>query len=644
MIYRFSEESNQMAYLERIHVSFTVWCRFLDQPTIAKNAVIVLLLVHTGLLAYSGYVHSPTFNEPAHLVAGLSHWEHERFELYRVNPPLVRMVAALPVIMAGYKEDWTGFREAPGARPIFLMGEDFVAANGKRSFFLFMIARWACIPLSWIGGIACYLWARDLYGRLAGIMACTLWCFSPNILAHGSLITADVGGTALGIAACYSFWRWLQRPTWTQTALTGVVLGLAELAKTTLILFYPLWPLLWLAYRWQDRKRMNRKKWCREAAMLCLRMAIGLYVLNTGYGFEGTGKPLKDFHFVSHLFTGKADVAEVGPQGIQNTETLESSNRFADSWLGAVPVPFPENYLSGIDVQRRDFENYDRPFYLRGQWQDHGWWYYYLYACAIKVPMGTWLLAIAVLAFCLVGRQSSVRLRDQSILIFPSVLIFAVASANTGLNEHMRYVLPCFPFAFVWLSQIVNHVTDTTVKSEHTIGISHKTRSFAYIAGVLMIWSATSSLWIYPHSLSYFNETVGGPRNGSKHLLHSNIDWGQDLRYLDWRLSERSKANPVKPLYLSYFGFFQPVDVGFTNIQPWPEKWPPSQKPGASMGESERLATKVYAVSQTLLKGYPWMVFGSDKPSKAGYDSAIKDLNGMEDFEPVGYSIKIYRR
>ena len=192
----------QMAYFQQVHSSLAAWCRYLDRPKVAVRAVLVLLFIHTGLLAYSAYVHNPTLNEPGHLVAGLSHWKFGRFELYRVNPPLVRMVAALPVMAAGYEEDWSGFYEGPGARPVFSMGEDLIAANGERSFFLFMIARWACIPFSWLGGTVCYLWARDLYGRPAGVMACTFWCFSPNILAHASLITADVGGTAFGVAAC----------------------------------------------------------------------------------------------------------------------------------------------------------------------------------------------------------------------------------------------------------------------------------------------------------------------------------------------------------------------------------------------------------------------------------------------------------
>ena len=46
----------------------------LESPRVAWRAVAVLLVIHTGLLGYSAYVHSPTKNEPGHLVAGLSHW------------------------------------------------------------------------------------------------------------------------------------------------------------------------------------------------------------------------------------------------------------------------------------------------------------------------------------------------------------------------------------------------------------------------------------------------------------------------------------------------------------------------------------------------------------------------------------------
>ena len=88
-------------------------------------------------------------------------------------------------------------------------------------------------------------------------------------------------------------------------------------------------------------------------------------VLNLGYGFEGSFRKLRDFQFVSDTFRGAESVSN------------GSGNRFADSWLGAVPVPVPKNYLLGMDVQKRDFENIGRPSYLRGEFRDRGWWYYY---------------------------------------------------------------------------------------------------------------------------------------------------------------------------------------------------------------------------------------------------------------------------
>lgn len=47
-----------------------------------------------------------------------------------------------------------------------------------------------------------------------------------------------------------------------------------------------------------------------------------------------------------------------------------------------------------------------------------------------------------------------------------------------------------------------------------------------------LLATAASSLSVYPHQLAYFNELAGGPKSGYKHLLHSNLEWGQDLLFL----------------------------------------------------------------------------------------------------------------
>jgi hypothetical protein len=72
-------------------------------------------------------------------------------------------------------------------------------------------------------------------------------------------------------------------------------------------------------------------------------------------------------------------------------------------------------------------------------------------------------------------------------------------------------------------------------------------------------WSVVSSLSVYPHSLSYFNELVGGPKNGHQHLVNSNIDWGQDLLYLKAWVDEHPEA---RPLAVAYFGTCDPRVAG----------------------------------------------------------------------------------
>ncbi len=72
-------------------------------------------------------------------------------------------------------------------------------------------------------------------------------------------------------------------------------------------------------------------------------------------------------------------------------------------------------------------------------------------------------------------------------------------------------------------------------------------------------WFLASSLWIYPHSLSYFNESIGGPLNGPKHLLGSNVDWGQDWKYLaDWTRENSVHTVRCFAIYLP----FNPRDLG----------------------------------------------------------------------------------
>ncbi len=495
----------------------------------------MLLSIHGGLLAWEASRHGFTWTEVGLLPAGVIHWQTGKFDVYRVNPPLVRMVGALPVLLVKPEMPEVPPKEGLKYRPEWGVGRRMIEKNGERAFQMLTLARWACIPFSLLGAYVCFRWARELYGELSGLAGLTLWSFSPNILAHGQLITGDVAAAALGAAASYLFWHWLKVPDWKGAVIAGLMLGFAELTKTTWVVLFPLWPTIWLLWRWSEHRYLLWAGWGREIGQLATIVLLSVYVLNLGYGFEGSFTKLGDYRFLSRVLAGNEAHRESG------------GNRFHSTILSEVPVPLPKNYVQGADLQKWDFET-TRWSYLRGQWRTRGWWYYYLYALVIKMPIGT--LILLVLAVIGTGWRPGFRApwRDEVVLLTPAVVILVLVSCQLGLNKHLRYVLPSLPFLFIWMSKVA-------------MAIPLGRKAFASAASLALSWAILSSLWVFPHSLSYFNELVGGPKNGDAHLHSSNIDWGQDLFYLKHWLEEHPAARPV---WLAYYLYL--VDPGVIGL------------------------------------------------------------------------------
>lgn len=573
----------------------------------------VLLVVHSCLVVCIALRHSPVIDEVAHLPAGLSHWQFGRFELFRVNPPLVRIVGALPVIAVGAEVDWDQFTDRPGARSEFDVGRDFMLANGERSFWYFTLARWACVPFSLLGGYVCWRWAADLYGPASGVLALTLWSFSPSILANAGLITPDLGATALGVCAGYVFWRWFKQPDRHGTVPAGVALGAALLTKFTWIILIALWPALWLISRVTDNAQRSERDRVADFTRLAAVLLVGLLVVNLGYGFSGTFTRLGDFQFVSEKLAGPRETWPESNWG----------NRFGDSPLGSVPVPLPKDYVLGLDVVKQAFES-NRQSYLGGEFKNGGWWYYYLYALAVKEPLGTWLLLGLACWLSLMRSGYAARGPDTLVLFAPAVVVLVVASVNQGIIQ-FRYVLPVLPFAFIWISQVAR-------------SLSLRQHGVASVAALSLTWSVGSSLWVYPHSGSYFNELAGGPKNGHAHLLSSAIDWGQDLLYLKRWLDKHPEA---QPLGLAYYGGFDPQVAGINYHLP-PKG--PLERWDVSAENTDRYGPHPgwYAVSVHVLRGS----YAPVSDGKGGRETlpfgAYRHFLQFQPTAMAGYSIYIY--
>ena len=591
----------------------------------------ILVFAHVLVLVDIIATYSPTVDEVSHLPAGVSHWQFNKFDLYRVNPPMVDITAALPLMFCEFKEDWSLYSVQKSARQEFAVGKQFVDLNGSDSLRLYRYGRLACIPFSLIGAISVYWLARRLYGAKSGIVAMCLWYFSPNVLGNAAIITPDVGGAAMAILAALAFWRWMTCPDWSRTLVAGLTLGLAELAKSTCLILYVVWPMMWIISRraggvspsvrcnheissygetGNDEtsrhgvtgdNQESRHGVTGHIGQLIAILMLGVYVTNLGYVFDGSFQQLKDYQFVSHALGGPT------------ASHAEPNNRFRDSVLGYIPMPFPVDYIHGIDLQKLDFEG-ERWSYAGGVQQKRGWWWWYLYAMAVKVPHGTMIIVVMAgiaswdrLPACRMLRKRTGILEENEeeegrleayptkdwLLLIPAVCILVLVSSQTGFSRYFRYLLPAFPFVFVWASRVAQ---------PHLL----RSRWWKGLVAFALLWNVWSCLKVHPHHLAFFNEASGGSDNGHWHLLDANVDWGQaNLALKHWVDERAEQVGRREPVYLSCFG----VDMGMKlddlglNGKPVPMKLDPETQMNKSLPISE-LPPGLYAISVNHLHGY----------------------------------------
>lgn len=586
----------------------------------------ILLLVQTLMLVCCAVFSSPTQDEPGHLVAGLEHWKTGVFDLYRVNPPLVRLLAAAPVLATHHHTDTSLMHDDPfahraGSRPVFRLGADFVDVNGVHTMSLLRLARWMVFPFALIGTVVCYRWADVLYGKFAARIAAALWAFFPMVIGHGCLITPDVPSATMIALACFLFRRWIFAPSWGNATWMGITLGVALLTKFTALILVPLWFLLGLlvcGLRIADR---SSGRCLKDASMIAWSVLLSVLVIHVGYVFERSFEPLGEFEFVSQSLGG------------DDLMRGRSGNVFRGTILHEVPVPIPANYLLGIDVQQRDFDQPRLPNYLCGTHQAEGWLTYYAWVVLLRAPVGFLLLALVSLVSLPWALASRWRTIDGVILLAPAILIFVAASLKTGLNQHGRYILPCLPFICIWLSGFVSNGHCADEADAKRIKTGRRRKLSTAILLTLVTLHCFESLTVFPHCISFFNRFSGGPRQGANYLLGSNVDWGQDLLWLEhWREFHPDLAKDRT--YLAFEGQYNPFELLSESIDDWP--WTSSDQ----IVTVDHQAS--YAISTNVLYEMPVSIINGEGEFAEMDSRPLERLRREEPIGWAGYSIRIF--
>ena len=470
---------------------------------------IAVLATYSVCYIASAWLHGPTVNEPGHLAAGIIHWRDGDYTPYRVNPPLVRMAGALAVLWTetarSLPADYPRIspteprgEKYPGIvalRPEYYYMPNFAVLAGKELLLIHRLARLAILPLYLIGPWVAWRWASHLWGNGAGLVALVAYCFSPTVLAY-TWVAPDGVAAALALAAMYMVYRWTERYAWRDAIAAGLTMGVAQLAKFTLLVLYPVSLLTVLL-------AAGKHRIARSGGQFVAFLAISLLVINAAYSFHGVGIRLGDYSFLSRFLAASDD-----PQ------CSTPGNRFRGTVLGMLPVPLPADYVRGIDIQKVDFDR-GQWSYLRGEYRFLGWYHYYVYAFLVKETVGTLVLVFAGLLLVLT-RHASVG--TVCCLVLPAAAVFAVVSAERGFNAHYRYVMPALPFLF-------------TCAGACLAGGGQGTWRRVLVWACVAAGTASGLRW-FPHCESYFNEIAGGPGQGWRHLHSSALTWEQDVPFL----------------------------------------------------------------------------------------------------------------
>ncbi len=121
-------------------------------------------------------------------------WKKADFGINPEHPPLVKALAAIPLLPMGLKvPEPEGLASFKGEA--YFDGRDFIFGNGGEAEAdrIIFRARMAAATLSLLLGLLVFLAAREMFGDGAALFALALVVFEPNMIAHGAYVTTDMG-------------------------------------------------------------------------------------------------------------------------------------------------------------------------------------------------------------------------------------------------------------------------------------------------------------------------------------------------------------------------------------------------------------------------------------------------------------------
>jgi len=500
-------------------------------------AAILLLALMALLAGGAARRESVTFDEIAHIGAGVSYLQKLDMRMNEEHPPLAKVVAALPLALRGVHADyshlsWTFsskiFRQFLGE---WVFGHWFLM-RWNDPYSTVMWARAPMLLMTLLLGLTLYRCGSRLGGPWGGLLCLSAFVTMPAFIAFGPLVITDIAVTLFWVLTVWQLPNMWRSPTRGTVVQFGLALAGALLSKFSSGLLFFVFIGFALSLRFKplpeqpvektELRRWRRQAW-RNIAKGTLWAALFVYIV---YLVLSWNQPTDSFQIIPHFSASPVLRRLLMPV-----------------WI----------YLRGLAGFAMSASS--RPTFILGHAYSHGVWFYFPTLFLLKSQLTFLaLLLLAIAAALLVKRRSSgqpaipagMEMRWRSVWV--SLVIFVAACMLNRLDISIRHFSVALALVVLLLAPLPRMLKLLHDSKPQAARIGN------WLAIAFVLASIVTAIRTYPNYLPYLNMLSRG-RPGYTLVNDSNLDWNHALPEVENFVRQRG----LKQVLLDEYGFAEPT-------------------------------------------------------------------------------------
>jgi hypothetical protein len=453
---------------------------------------------------------SITFDEIAHIGAGVSYLQKLDMRMNPEHPPLAKVLSAIPLVLRGARADYSHLSWSVSGRGWGSMLGEWSWGHALALIWndRYSTVLWARVPmllLTLILGAFIYRYASELGGAWGGLLCLAAYVTTPAFLVFGPLVLTDVAVTFASLLTLWGFAALWRAPSRATLISFGLLLGASFLTKFSsgFLLFAFLafrLSLRWLPLPDMPKDRTELRTWQRlRGRYLWKGILIAALTVYVVYFILSWNQPTNSLDFLG-----------------DSTASLV---------LRRLLMP-PFVYFRGLLFFALSL---NRTSFLLGHFYTHGVWFFFPILFLLKSTLAFLLMLALAIPLALIARHklatgsvipSEKRFHWRAVWIFLLVFVaFCMLSRMTISIRHFTIPIVLLILLLAPLPRALELLLKNGWPAAR-LGMA------AYAA--LALFSVMTVVRVYPYYFPFLNSLSFG-RPAYSLVSDSNLDWNHAL-------------------------------------------------------------------------------------------------------------------